>query len=455
MAAPSRNDDIQRGLTTPATIPLKKGLSGHMLNGVDRDGDVFLSSHSILLDDAVSPPSGSNEFLQQSQIHVPLPNGVSVPVQVVPPLAAQPQVSVPPQASHQVQQVQLQQPQQQRREDAPKPSPIATTHSYTLRLPDARTITFSNVSPTATTSDLLKLLQQHEMAEDLDLFGAEISVRNPGIGNVEVVLNGNAVLGEAVKEEAREDLRVVLNAVVVTPKNGGSERHIARLQTETGKSRQSSVSLVPPSERSPVTGSPSTDSINVHVLLPYDRIVPITILRMATISTLKSHLYPELAVLPDDLTKFMLYFGDRQLGDHEIVGEVQGILEKGVKLVIEEEKKVEKGAEVLAGWEFLDKSKHGVSLINIHADHTCTTCINPRVECISCSRPFCPTCTRNSPEGKAYFARKQTQSASPSRGKPMVQVSPDKLEKNEEQTKPIVQCMACISRREEREAKSG
>ncbi|KAJ3210869.1 hypothetical protein HDU67_004939 [Dinochytrium kinnereticum] len=76
------------------------------------------------------------------------------------------------------------------------------------------------------------------------------------------------------------------------------------------------------------------DSFQINIHLPYNRILPITIVKVATISTLKSLIYPDLAVLPDDLTLFSLYLGERNLRDSEIVGEVENIEELGVRLVL-------------------------------------------------------------------------------------------------------------------------
>ncbi|KAI8834914.1 hypothetical protein BC829DRAFT_68483 [Chytridium lagenaria] len=205
------------------------------------------------------------------------------------------------------------------------------------------------------------------------------------------------------------------------------------------------------SVRSESTISPTTpsDSIKLHIHLPYDRILPITVPAMSTISTLKSLIYPDLAVLPDDLSRFMLHMDGRNLGDAEIVGEIEGVRERGMKLVLAGE--AERKEEGIPGWEFLERSRNQAK---VHTEFTCSVCRSSRIQCISCSRLFCPTCTRLSPSDgfTTPLSSRLRLSLPPPYQRQVAPPRPQRLlgKSVEEGEKPTVQCSGCLALKVER-----
>ncbi|KAJ3220176.1 hypothetical protein HDU67_005502 [Dinochytrium kinnereticum] len=202
----------------------------------------------------------------------------------------------------------------------------------------------------------------------------------------------------------------------------------------------------------------SADSVHINIHLPYNRILPIAIVKLATISTLKSMIYPELAAFSDNLAMFHLCVGNRKLRDSEVVGDIEGIQETGVRLVLKDEAESGEGAGVKAEeWEFLERFQD--PKVTHTTAFTCKVCLYPRIECISCFTPFCPTCARNSPAGKAYYStipkpsKRWSQPASPITN----WVNDKTLEEGGKEPvisrRPVVQCLGCLALKEERETK--
>ncbi|KAJ3099522.1 hypothetical protein HDU96_010685 [Phlyctochytrium bullatum] len=401
-----------------------------------------------------------------------------------------------------------------------------TNRVWTVRLPDGRTVDLDGLPPRATVEDLWKALEDNEIVAELDLDGAEVrwgrsgqslartdvleqvcvtadggppksprvqrspngAVGSPGrVDMLEVYVSAKRIL------ESEEYLALATNVMT----GNGSEDEEKKLTPTTAAARGVDVDSIIKSARiaemvlqaDPPVRRPSTvptDHFSINVHLPYGRIIPMVIPKASTVSTLKALLYPELAVLPQDLSQFQLYHGERRLGETEVVSEIKGIQEFGVRLVLAPDEQENAGpagsgftvvhvgeqetvSDEAMGWE---RTKYKSNMPHTHsfpAEFNCATCGKVRIECISCSRPFCPTCTRNSPAGKAYYSSTPKRSrskrfsgmaSSPTQtvfeaGKTaedgQVRIEETGGSNRSPALRPVVQCLGCLELKEERE----
>ncbi|KAJ3195030.1 hypothetical protein HK101_001292 [Irineochytrium annulatum] len=181
--------------------------------------------------------------------------------------------------------------------------------------------------------------------------------------------------------------------------------------------------LVAPAEAAVEPPAPTTDShIRVRVTLPDpdNRIIQLDLPRASTASTLRSLVYPELVLLPYDLSATRIEHNGVLLDEDEVVGDLEGVTADGLKLVVPgaEVIDLEVGAvkEVDADGDDGEygiqtpKSATGVTRRQSSGvfwepfngpnpkrhsslySHPCKTCGILMTTCVSCSKPLCANC---------------------------------------------------------------
>ncbi|KAJ3170435.1 hypothetical protein HK101_011369 [Irineochytrium annulatum] len=222
--------------------------------------------------------------------------------------------------------------------------------------------------------------------------------------------------------------------------------------------------------------APKDDSrmvVRVTLPDPDNRIIEVDLPRASTVSTLRSLVYPELVLLPYDLTATRIEHMGALVDEDVVVGDLEGVKHGGVKLVVPGAEVVDlevgmKDRDVVGdeeeggmrtprtAGEVVVRQSSGVFWEPFKGpnpkrhsslySHPCKTCGLLMTTCVSCSKPLCANC--------AFLSQSRdlpTTSVVTVVNQPGVDGGSLEAGLEEDAGSRIVQCKGCRSMKQERD----